>query len=370
MRIHQTSYGPLLLAVMLSWASLTALASDIPVFDQAQVAATEGRYEDVVNLLTGSIVSGSLDQEDLAVALGNRGIAFSLLEQYDAAYEDLERAVSLKPDHLLTLNHLGILAEHVDQDFERAAGWYRRAADLGYPASQVNLGNLFRFGLGVERNLPLAVALYEAAAAEDYSVAFVALGEMYMDGMGVEKDFDKGLELLRRGVDRGVVTGHYYLGLAYSRGEGVGQDYETALLHLREAAIKGHAPSQGEIGYMYRKGFGVDKDFLEAAKWYRLAAEQGDVTAANRLAWLMATCPIAAVCNGRVALEFARFAVGSDRSATNLDSLAAAHARLGEFNRAMEVISEIIAMPTLSESTQRKYARRLERYRNGIPFQL
>ncbi|MCS5574568.1 MAG: hypothetical protein NZ789_16700, partial [Pseudomonadales bacterium] len=68
----------------------------------------------------------------------------------------------------------------------------------------------------------------------------------------------------------------------------------------------------------------TEKNFLEAVKWYRLAAEQGDVLAANRLAWLLATCPLEAVCNGHVALEFAKLAVSVDDSATNLDSMAAA----------------------------------------------
>jgi TPR repeat protein len=60
----------------------------------------------------------------------------------------------------------------------------------------------------------------------------------------------------------------------------------------QKAAVQGHAPSQGALGYLFRRGNGVDKDFIEATKWYRLAAEQGDVLAANRLAWLMAACPV------------------------------------------------------------------------------
>ena len=271
-------------------------------------------------------------------------------------------------EHPLTLNHLGILAEHVEQDLAKAAERYNKAASLGYAASQVNLGNLYRSGQGVVRDSAKAVRLYELAVEQDYDVALVALGEMYLDGNGIAGNPARGLALLREGVSRGVVTGHYYLGIAHEKGIGIVVDYDQARLHYRNAAILGHAPSQGALGYLFRRGIGVDQDFIEATKWYRLVAEQGNVLAANRLAWLMAVCPVKEVCDGNVALEFAALAVQKERSATNLDSLAAAYARVGDFDRALQVINEVLDDEYLPCSTRAKYARRNDRYHNGIPF--
>ncbi len=340
------------------------------VFSTAQQAAAEGRYDDVISLLSDAIGSDTLESQELAIAYSNRGIAYSLLKRFGLAVQDLNAAIRLNPEHPLTLNHLGILAEHVELDFAEAARWYQKAADLGYPASQVNLANLYRDGRGVEQNNAIAAEYLVLAVEQDYDVALVALGEMYMDGAGVARNERKGLELLTEGVKRGVVTGNYYLGRAYERGMGVSRDYGRALDHYREAAMQGHAPSQGALGYLYRKGHGVQKDFIEAAKWYSLASEQGDATAANRLAWLLATCPVDDVCDGDVALEYAGLAVKTDRSASNLDTLAAAYARVGEFDRALRVIQEILGFENLSESARRKYQRRVERYENGIPFQI
>jgi pentatricopeptide repeat protein len=59
-----------------------------------------------------------------------------------------------------------------------------------------------------------------------------------------------------------------------------------------------------------------------------------------------------------------------ERSATNLDSLAAAYARVGEFDRALQVVNEILADEILSSSARTKYTSRIDRYNNGIPFQL
>ena len=54
------------------------------------------------------------------------------------------------PEHPLTLNHLGILAEHVEQDLAKAAARYRKVASLGDVASQANFGYLYRSGQGVD----------------------------------------------------------------------------------------------------------------------------------------------------------------------------------------------------------------------------
>jgi len=370
-RAQVVGYNPCMrmLASLLLLVSVSLNAAPLE-FDLAQQAAAEGRFEDVTVILSEVIASGSLTQEHLAIAHSNRGIAFSLLNNYSAAKRDLNEAIRLNPTHQLSLNHLGILAEHVEQDIVAAAGWYRQAAELGYPASMVNLGNIMRSGrLGRAENGE-AFALFQRAWELGYDSALAPLGEMYLYGRGTPQDPETGLRLLSMAVEAGQVTAHYELGRAYEKGTGVTRDYRRAAEHYRLAAIEGHAPSQGALGYLYRRGHGFKKDFVEAARWYRLAAEQGDVTAANRLAWIMATCPVKEVCNGRVAKEFAQLAVAAEPSASNLDSLAAAHARIGEFDEALAVIEQLLAEQELSPSARAKYAHRIARYRNGIPFQL
>ncbi len=357
------------IAVLLALWTVPAIALD-ERFSIAQQAAAEGRYTEVVTTLSEVLDGENLPISDKVVALSNRGIAHSLLKNYDAAESDLLEANALDPGHLLTLNHLGILSEHIKADAVTAATWYEQAAVLGYAASQVNLGNLYRSGSGVERNATEAFRLYQLAAGQSYPAAYVALGEMYMDGEGIERDVSKGISLLQRGVEEGVVTGHYYLGVAYEKGRGVEQDYTRAANHYEQAARQGHARAQNALGYLFRRGNGVQKDFETAVKWYRLAAEQGDSEASNRLAWLLATCLIETVCNGPVALEFALLSTKETENASNLDTLAAAYARVGRFDEAISVIRQIVALDNLSESARNKYSRRLERYQNGIPFQL
>jgi len=339
-------------------------------FEQAEIAANEGRYEDVMTILSELLESGQLDSDKLkARAYSNRGIAYSLLEYYQSARVDLERAVDLDPGNVLALNHLGILSEQVDADFGAAAEWYKRGADRYYSASQVNLANLYLSGKGVEADRLAAIELYEAAVTQGYSLALVGLGELLLNG-GNSGEKERAVELLQRAVETGSIVAHHHLGFAYEKGLGVHRDYELAIMHYEKSAERGYAASLGALGYLHRKGFGTSKNFPEAVRLYRLAADQGDAVAANRLGWLLATCPLQTVCNGRLALKYARLAVSVEASASTMDTLAAAHARIGEFDEALQIILNLLETKPLSSSAKIKYEKRLHRYSNGIPSQI
>src|SRR5271154_3169090 len=50
------------------------------------------------------------------------------------------------------------------QDYAQAATWFRKAADLGNPVAQVNLGNLYVEGKGMPRDYSQAAEWYRKAA--------------------------------------------------------------------------------------------------------------------------------------------------------------------------------------------------------------
>ncbi len=278
-------------------------------FDDAQSAARNGQYKQVVTFLSDALDTGDLDSSQEVIAYSNRGIAYSLLKAYGLAKVDLQKAIKLDPDHKLTQNHLGILAEHVEGDYSAAFKWYEGAALAGFPASQVNLANLYRLGLGVDKNDDKALKYYLGVAEGDYALAFVPIGVMYMEGRGVSRSYAEGIQWLRKGIDNGIVEANYHVAQALEQGHGVERDFKEAARLYHVAAMQGHGKAQNSLGYLYRRGAGVEKDFMEVVKWYRLAADQGVNQAANRLAWLLATCPTRDVCNGDLAVELAETAV-------------------------------------------------------------
>ncbi|MFT7139573.1 MAG: TPR repeat protein, partial [Sulfitobacter sp.] len=190
-------------------------------FDDAQQSAAAGNYRQVVTILSKTLEEDELDPDQRVVAFANRGIAYSLLKAYALAKQDLEIALSINPNHPLTLNHLGLLAEQVDQDYALAAGFYQKAIELQFSASQVNLANLYWYGKGVPKNTRRAFELYRQAAEANYNMAFTPLGRIYASGDGAPQNYKRAFHLFKRASESGVTEANYYLGFAYEKGRGV-----------------------------------------------------------------------------------------------------------------------------------------------------
>ncbi len=113
----------------------------------------------------------------------------------------------------------------------------------------------------------------------------------------------------------------------------------------------------------------MPKDPTEAMRWYRKAAAQGSAPAQNGLAWLLATSSDPAIRNGSNALALAEKAVASThRKEPNLiDTLAAAYAEVGQFDKAISLQKEAIALQQ-DEKLKREFLSRLKLYESHSPY--
>ena len=137
-----------------------------------------------------------------------------------------------------------------EQDFAKAADWYRRLAKTGDPRAQTSLGLMYARGYGVTKNLAEAHRWWNFAAAQN----------------------DPGAQ--------------YNLGLTYVQGEGVTADPARAARWFREAARRGHVQAQYNLGLLLHEGKGVERNPQEAYFWVKVAALQGDEYAQRNLAAL------------------------------------------------------------------------------------
>jgi Flp pilus assembly protein TadD len=107
--------------------------------------------------------------------------------------------------------------------------------------------------------------------------------------------------------------------------------------------------------------------YLQAA----YAANPGDISIANNLAWVLATCPISVLRNGHRAVELAEWACKATAytSPPLLDTLAAAYAEVGQFDKAVHTTQQAIEIvrknPKASTATLES---RLELYKAGKPY--
>jgi tetratricopeptide (TPR) repeat protein len=121
---------------------------------------------------------------------------------------------------------------------------------------------------------------------------------------------------------------------------------------------------------------GSPPEWREAAnRWYREQLEQigssPDInsTTLNNLAWLMATSRTAELRDGPHAVAFAEKAVAatSRKAQGNLDTLAAAYAEAGQFEKAVSTQKEAIAL-LHDEAQRRDYNSRLALYQSNMPY--
>lgn len=71
---------------------------------------------------------------------------------------------------------------------EAAVHWLRKAAAQNHAEAMLQLGKLYRSGIGLTQNYALAAQWIRAAALTGDSEAMVELGGLYRSGIGVERD--------------------------------------------------------------------------------------------------------------------------------------------------------------------------------------
>ena len=213
--------------------------------------------------------------------------------------------------------------------YQEAVTWYRKAAERGIADAQCKLGDMYRLGRGVDRNLDEGIKWYHKAAEQDnaksqyllaislrmashrwgwfaeamdwlrkagkngYAEAQHKLGDIYahgderneiaVDAVESAKWYGLAEESYRKAAEDGDVAAQCALGLMFYKGEGVVQDFNEALKWINKAALRRNRDAQYYLGNCYSQGLGVKQNYEEAVKWYRKAAERGHADAQNAL---------------------------------------------------------------------------------------
>ncbi len=170
------------------------------------------------------------------------------------------------------------------QNYENAIECYSKAAELGLPEAQNELGNMYYYGWGVERDFSKAFNYYRNAAKAGYVDAQNSLGECYLLGKGIDRDNEEAIKWIKKAAEQGNVSAQNSMGEFYLLGvAGLSQNYTEAVKWYQKAANQGYSLAQNNLGCMYLNGYGVDVDYFKSTKYFRLAAEQGSAAAQYNL---------------------------------------------------------------------------------------
>ena len=106
---------------------------------------------------------------------------------------------------------------------------------------------------------------------------------------------------------------------------------------IQAAAASNHSGAAQQLGQYFHVGLHVEKDHKRAITLYEVAAQKGNLTATNNLAWLLATTTNEDLADPERAVELIEPLVMFLGFWQHIDTLAAALARLGHFERAYKL---------------------------------
>lgn len=94
-------------------------------------------------------------------------------------------------------------------------------------AAQYLIGRKYADGIGVEKDYRKAAEWYEKSCNNGYPDAASELGVMYSNGQGVTKSMEKAFNYFKLAAELGHPYGMYQLGVCYMNAEGTGSSEPT-----------------------------------------------------------------------------------------------------------------------------------------------
>lgn len=218
-----------------------------------------------------------LDDPDNPRLMTQLARALDKAGQYDEAIALNRRAINM--GYLGAYHNLGNHYKKgagVDRDLTRAFDLFLYAAERGHPEDAYNVGMILKDGTEATDPDPEAALLwFQRAADQDYPSAFDKLGLLYQEGSGVPQDDERAVALFQRGADLGDSSAMVNLATAYRKGQGVETDYVRAHdIYFRAAQLRRRS-AYTNLGEIYLKGMGRAADPAEAVFWYTLAGRNG-----------------------------------------------------------------------------------------------
>lgn len=148
------------------------------------------------------------------------------------------------------------------------AKWLTKAAELGYPQAQQDLG----FYLLSQYNTQSGLAWLEKAAQTGNPNWQFQLSRYYCCSNFVpDADLERSFYWALRAAKGGLVSAQSHVGYCYSVGLGVNKDDEKAARWMEKAASADDPYSQNNLAIAYEYGLSVEQSFDRAIYWYERA---------------------------------------------------------------------------------------------------
>lgn len=199
-----------------------------------------------------------------------------------AALRACVQAVRADPLNSRLINNLARVLR-LDNRFDEALHYYKRAAELGNATAYAGIAAMYRQGLGVEPDKTQAFeAVRQGALLGSPQLRLIA-GVYYREGWGTQQSFPEARRWMKLAAEGGYAPAYVAYGGTYRKGLGVSQDPRKALEYYRKAATLGSSDAGNLIGRAYLYGRGVKKNEQLGIRWLVRSSEEGNPYAAFAL---------------------------------------------------------------------------------------
>jgi TPR repeat protein len=257
------------------------------VFEAGLQLIVDGTDKEIVEKQLTEIINNEKDEEEkllktiektaileLQNGESTNSLRLVLHSYMDKKMDSLDETGISDPQKQLEMGQYYYDLEGIEQHFEKAVYWYKRAADQGNAIAQNNLGECYEKGRGLPRDIQQAAYWYKKAVEQNESYAQFNLGQCYENGAGVEQDLKQAVDLYTKAAEQYHTTAQRNLAACYEEGKGVEIDMEKALYWNAKAAGLGDVVSQVKMAGYYMDGKHVEKSNDEATEWLAKAAWQ------------------------------------------------------------------------------------------------
>ena len=110
----------------------------------------------------------------------NDGVVAYLMGDYETAYNTMISIAKTSETEALPQYYLGIMymkGQGVEQNYEEASQWFRKAAENRLPQAQYKLASLYSEGQGVPKDYEFAYVWYSVSAAHGHKMSVNTIDE-------------------------------------------------------------------------------------------------------------------------------------------------------------------------------------------------
>ena len=196
-----------------------------------------------------------------------------------AAGQDYAFGIAQYGSHLMDLG--------TEDGKRQGVAQFRRAASMGDPGGQFNLGKAFLDGEGVAVNLDSARHWLEAAANQDYFVALFTLAEYYLSGTtnGFPKNTAQAFTYMRRAVAQKEVYAYIQIGQAFATAAAPHRNQDSSVYYLEKAGELGLTAANYHLGKYFYEGTGpYPKNWVQASRYFKTFSQTNAAVASTFLA--------------------------------------------------------------------------------------